>query len=475
MAANAYGIHWFRRDLRITGNPALRESFRRHNGRVVGVFFFDKTFLQRPDFSHNRFGFFLKTLAALRQEFLAWGGDLLVLDTPPAHGFAQLFSLLASAKEPAPKSVSFNRDYEPFALARDEEVSEFIAMQGIEVISSRDHLILEPEELKRPDGGTYQVFTPFAKRWFAAPALMARCLAAPNERRPKEVFTLRWQSLLGSKLPPDQLQGFIDANSKHCRVVLPEAGAKVAAQILADFVPKVTKYSIDRDKPSIQGTSKLAMYLKNGSITTSQIFAKLGISSATMPFLRQLVWREFYYHVLYWHPEVEKEAFHRKYRALAWQNRSDWFEAWKLGQTGFPLIDAGMRQLLQTGEMPNRVRMVVASFLTKDLLVDWRWGEQWFMQNLLDGDLAANNGGWQWAASTGCDPVPYFRVFNPELQSRKFDPDGAYIKRWLPELASLSSKDVHAPPPLVRPKSYPLPIVNHAVQKELAVALFKRD
>jgi deoxyribodipyrimidine photo-lyase len=214
------------------------------------------------------------------------------------------------------------------------------------------------------------------------------------------------------------------------------------------------------------------MFFKNGSLTPAQVIAHLGLETTPLKsdrgptkFLKEIVWREFYYSILWHRPDVEKTAFLPHYADLAWENRKDWFEAWKEGRTGYPIVDAGMRQLKSTGWMHNRVRMIVASFLTKDLLIDWRWGENHFMKELLDGDLAPNNGGWQWAASTGCDPQPYFRIFNPELQSRRFDPDGTYIRAHVPELANLSADEIHLP------RS---PMIDHQAQKAKALALFKR-
>ena len=213
-------------------------------------------------------------------------------------------------------------------------------------------------------------------------------------------------------------------------------------------------------------------------MTTGQILTYLKLEPYTKKttgrdvYFSELIWREFYYHVLYRHPRVESESFNLKYKELTWENNKDYFQAWKNGKTGFPIVDAGMRELKETGWMHNRVRMIVASFLTKDLLVDWRWGENYFMETLLDGDLAPNNGGWQWAASTGCDPQPYFRIFNPWSQSKKFDPDGIYIKKHIPELKDVPSRNLHEPG--IKVANYPQPIVEHKVQRELALAMYKK-
>ena len=249
------------------------------------------------------------------------------------------------------------------------------------------------------------------------------------------------------------------------------AGPAAAHKALDDFKNKLELYPIDRDIPGTNGTSHMSIFLKNGSITTGQIIDKLKLNKATYngndgktKFLKELVWREFYYHILFHRPQVETEPFLENYKKLKFPNSEKFFEAWCSGQTGYPIVDAGMRQLNQTGWMHNRVRMIVASFLTKDLLVDYRLGENYFMKTLLDGDLAPNNGGWQWAASTGCDPQPYFRIFNPTLQSQKFDPTGAYIRKFVPELSRLSEKQIHFPQK---------PIVDHSIQRDKALKMYK--
>jgi deoxyribodipyrimidine photo-lyase len=231
------------------------------------------------------------------------------------------------------------------------------------------------------------------------------------------------------------------------------------------------QYDEARDIPGIPGTSQMSIFLKNGSITVAQIIAACKLTDGK--YLNELIWREFYYHILAHRPDVETSAFHEKYNKLQWQNKESYFNAWQEGKTGYPIVDAGMRQLQETGWMHNRVRMIVASFLTKDLLIDYRWGENHFMKLLLDGDLAPNNGGWQWAASTGCDPQPYFRIFNPVLQSQRYDPDGDYIRRYVPELKDFDSKEIHEPWNSSKKSTYPKRIVIHAEQKEKALQLFK--
>jgi deoxyribodipyrimidine photo-lyase len=486
-----YGVHWFRRDLRLAGNPALRWSCGEHRGRVLGLFCFDAKFLARADFSADRFAFFLATLAALRDELRSVGGDLLVLDEGPLPAFERLFAVLDARRMPRPATISFNRDYEPFARARDAAVTARLADGfGVGVHNERDHLIIEPEELRKDAASNneptyYQVFTPFARRWFELlrtprmrdrleeqrTGLTALERRAGSDEGPRP-FTLTWPALFGGEVPlEDHLANFTEVNARRVRVPIPRAGTAAALARLRAFATGLDDYGTRRDRPAEDGTSRLSIYFKNGSLTTAQAIVALGLDGARFTggtgaskFLRELAWREFYFHVLWHRPDVETRAFLPRMRDLRWQNREDWFEAWKAGRTGYPIVDAGMRQLAATGWMHNRVRMIVASFLTKDLLIDWRWGERYFMERLLDGDLAANNGGWQWAASTGCDPQPYFRVFNPVLQGRKFDPDGDYVRAWVPERRGDGSREIHEPHGA---------IVDHAVQKDRALALYR--
>lgn len=479
MIEKKYGIHWFRRDLRIAGNAALQNNWKKNEGRVLGLFCFDSKFLSREDFSHNRFAFFLKTLKALKMDFKAAGGDLLVLDGDPLKVWSQIIS------SSIPALVTFNRDYEPFARKRDESVLDLLKKKEINVETERDHLILEPQEVLKGDGGYYQVYTPFAKRWlekFTDEDIQSRVDAKKLglsflERPSKEIlFSGSWKEFLNQEMT-DQLEKFIKDNEKNVNIPIPDAGSRVAFEKLKNFSKKMKNYTKERDFPSHEGTSGLSHFFKNGSLTTAQVASYLGLGheglaseSGGSRFLKELIWREFYYSILWHEPRVEKEAFIKKYNEISWKNDRERFKRWCEGTTGFPIVDAGMRQLNSTGWMHNRVRMIVASFLTKDLLIDWRWGEKYFMNKLLDGDLAPNNGGWQWAASTGCDPQPYFRIFNPYLQSEKFDPDGSYIRKFVPELRQVKGKAIHCPEGV---KGYPEPIVDHATQRGLAVGLYK--
>lgn len=481
--SKAFGIHWFRRDLRVQGNRLLAEHLKKRDGRVLGVFSFDSTFLSRPDFSANRFAFFLNTLKALKNELRASGGDLLALDLGPDEAFKRLLKLEGL------KSVSFNRDYEPFARARDERISKLIdGHQGLERLADRDHLLLEPWEVLKGDGTYYSVFTPYCRRWFESfhsEEIQARL--RPATKIKDGDFRLKWKSVLGSPTAvglEDGLDQWIRRNDPNVTVSIPEAGPAAALARLKAFRKHLDEYEDARNLPAQDGTSKLSIYFKNGSLTVPEAIAELNLSgvrfldkTSRAKYLKELVWREFYYQILYHRPDVEQLEFQAKYRGLNWQNDPVHFKAWQDGLTGYPIVDAGMRQLKTEGWMHNRVRMIVASFLTKDLLIDWRWGEKHFMHQLLDGDLAPNNGGWQWAASTGCDPQPYFRIFNPELQSKKFDEAGDYIRKYVPELRQVEAKHIHAPSKLgeaaLKKLKYPMPIVDHSARSKQAVLMYK--
>lgn len=483
--ANQVGIHWFRRDLRIAGNPALQANFKKNSGRVLGLFCFDPIFLSRSDFSSNRFGFFLRTLSELRSEFRGLGGDLLVVDQGPD----QTWNFITSELKNDLSLVTWCRDYEPFAVERDLRVSKILTNNAIKSEIYRDHLLIEPQEIFQPTDPSkgYQVFSPFARKWlevFKTSDVQARLtqqlsgIEYLKRKASQKIFSESWTSICPEIASQECLEKYIIENKKFETIDLPAAGSNSAFVSLQSFKDKVKNYDSDRDFPAISGTSQFSMFLKNGSLTTSQIISFLNLKpydkkaeTGEQKFLNELIWREFYYHILYRNPRVEKEAFIEKFKNIQWENSKSYFDAWKDGVTGFPIVDAGMRELKQTGWMHNRVRMIVASFLTKDLLIDWRWGENYFMKMLLDGDLAPNNGGWQWAASTGCDPQPYFRIFNPWLQSEKFDKSGEYIKKFIPELRHFDAKLFHSPPK-EKLGEYPLPIVDHSIQRNKALALY---
>ncbi|MCX6127386.1 MAG: deoxyribodipyrimidine photo-lyase, partial [Proteobacteria bacterium] len=485
-----WGIHWFRRDLKVSGNVGLQDAYAANDGRVVGLFTFDDAFLARPDFSHDRFHFFLDTLRSLREELRELGSDLLVLNRGPDAGFKFIFDTCDAIGLSRPELVTWNRDYEPFARERDFRIETLLNQWGIPVKTARDHLLIEPHELLNGQGEPYKVYSAFARKWFEllhTPEVQARVLnqhrsidrlnAPAPPRKLNSVFNLTWNQLLGPSVPEDAWSQMEVKNRALTKIPTVSGGFRKGLAIAREFTSKISDYGKYRDIPSVAGTSQLSIFLKNGSLTVPQLIALFGLENCQFKadngrtkYLQELVWREFYYYILWHSPRVEKEAFQVRFKHIKWENNTEYFQAWKDGRTGYPIVDAGMRQLLATGWMHNRVRMIVASFLTKDLLVDWRWGEKWFMERLLDGDLAPNNGGWQWAASTGCDAQPYFRIFNPTTQSERFDPGGIYIKTFVPELKDISLKLIHNPPESLRNKcGYPTPLVNHAKQRLLAL------
>lgn len=511
----SYGIHWFRRDLRLAGNPGLKYNWQKMSGCTLGLFCFDQKFLSRPDFSFNRFQFFLESLKSLKHELQMSGGDLLVLNQPPEEAFKYLIQEFQNLNISKPTLVTWNRDYEPYARQRDQSVITYLANQSVEHQNFRDHLLIEPHELVKngTESEGYQVFSPFARKWcdqlsnhediknrISEKNLGFDYVEKLRANKIDPIFKINWQELFSLKhftknlksdnqtkdllsdkqnrTPKDHLDDFIKENLKSVTIEIPKSGTLAAFDKLNEFKNKIKDYGKNRDFPDLPGTSKLSMFLKNGTLTTAQIIAGLKLKPyspkailGAEKFLSEIIWREFYYHILFRKPEVEHQAFNPKFKDLKWQNNMSWFKAWKEGMTGFPIVDAGMRELKTTGWMHNRVRMIVASFLTKDLLIDWKWGEKYFMETLLDGDLAPNNGGWQWAASTGCDPQPYFRIFNPWSQSEKFDPEAKYIKTYIPELRDCDPKSIHKESAL-RPTSYPRPIVDHSKQRLLALNLY---
>jgi len=488
---NPWGIHWFRRDLRILGNIALQKNAKKTNGCTLGLFCFDSKFLSRSDFSHNRFAFFLQTLLSLKNELKDHGGDLLVIDCLPQEAFPLLLNHCKRHKISPPSLVTWGRDYEPYARSRDAAIEKILSNLKVPFLHLRDHLLFEPHEVLKNDksGDFYKVYSPFNRKWHE---LLLRPIGKERIYSPIRtsdffkknnfIFKIKWSNLNIKEQPPfvDKLETFIKHNSEKTTITIPDAGFLAAYKQLKIFQSKILDYNKKRDFPAILGTSRISIFLKNGSLTVPQIISflhlnhpHLGTQNGGNVFLNELIWREFYYSILYHHPQVENKSFLPQYENLQWENNRSFFSRWKEGTTGFPIVDAGMRQLVQTGWMHNRVRMIVASFLVKDLLIDWKWGEKYFMHQLLDGDLASNNGGWQWVASTGCDPQPYFRIFNPWLQSLKFDAEGTYIKTYVPELRDVPAQALHQAHANRNPSKYPTPMVNHSIQKEKAIRLYK--
>ena len=459
---------WFRRDLRLSDHAALYHALKSAD-EVIPVFVFDRDILDALPGDDRRLPFILACLHELQQALRAHGGELVT-----AHASA-VEALPALAAQWGAEAVFTNRDYEPAAIARDAAVRQRLAAQGVAWFDYKDQVIFECDEVLTQGGKPFSVFTPYKNAW------LKKLTPFYLQSYPVERYLPALARLPEQTLPTLDALGFADAAAQPLKITPGISGAQAA---LADFQRRLTHYQRLRDFPASKGPSYLSPHLRFGALSIRQL-AQLAWAQGdegAQTWLNELIWREFYQQILWHHPRVAEHAFKPEYDALAFDNDPELFAAWCEGRTGYPIVDAAMRQLAQTGYMHNRLRMIVASFLVKDLLIDWRWGEAHFARLLLDFDLAANNGGWQWAASTGCDAQPYFRIFNPVSQSEKFDAEGKFIRRYVPELAALDNKAIHAPwlakrlPEDFRlGRDYPKPIVDHATQRQRALALFGRD
>jgi deoxyribodipyrimidine photo-lyase len=459
------GLMWFRRDLRFADNAALYHAAKRCR-RVFCVFVFDTAILQHLPRQDRRVVFIWDSLLQLDAALKAHGGGLIV-----RHGDAREI-IPALAAELNVNAVFTNHDYEPDAVARDSAVQTTLQQTGHGFFTFKDQVIFERNEVLTGAGKPYSVFTPYKNNW----------LAKVNDFYLKAYPVQTYAHALVQPPPhewPDLAGMGFDAAYK---MLLP-AGEQGAQQLAGEFGQRIDHYHATRDFPAVKGPSYLSVHLRFGTVSIRALARAAwqrvmsgsthadGVRGA-QTWLSELIWRDFYFQVLHHHPHVAASAFKPEYERITWDNDPDVFAAWCEGRTGYPIVDAAMIQLNTTGYMHNRLRMVVASFLTKDLGIDWRWGEHYFAQKLNDFDLAANNGGWQWAASSGCDAQPYFRIFNPVSQSEKFDAQGKFIRRYLPQLAKFDAKQIHAPwlvePMLQRAagcvigSDYPAPVVDHA-------------
>ncbi|MDH3583970.1 MAG: deoxyribodipyrimidine photo-lyase [Phycisphaerae bacterium] len=469
---------WFRSDLRTADNTALYEACRNSSVHAVGVFIVCGKQWQRHDWGPAKVDFVLRSVEALGDALADRGIPLRVLQVPTFKQVPQALGELA--RQEKCESLYFNREYEVNERARDERTTNVFQSDGLAVHTFDDQTILPPDEIRTQAGAFYTVFSPFKKSW------LKRAKSEADDLSPRQRPRRRSGSTPRPDKVPDRVEGF---DPSPMDPDLWPAGEKEAKRRLDRFIDRhAGDYHKDRDLPAVDGTSTLSPYLACGSISARQcLHAAMEANRGRLDggrkgldtWISELIWREFYRHVLVGFPRVSKHLpFKRDTDRLPWSEDRDLFQAWCDGQTGYPIVDAAMRQLNATGWMHNRLRMVSAMFLTKDLLIDWRWGERYFMQHLVDGDLASNNGGWQWSASTGTDAVPYFRIFNPTSQSERFDKDGSFIRQWCPELAELDHKAVHDPsrlPPLVCSSlDYPEPIVDHAKARQRTLAAFKK-
>jgi deoxyribodipyrimidine photo-lyase len=456
-------LFWFRRDLRLTDNTALHAALA-SGAPVIPVFIFDPGILASPYTGEPRMAFLNRALAALDQTLRERGSRLLIRRGRPIEVLRQL------AAETGAQALYFNRDYTTFARHRDKQVEESL---DLAVYSFDDAVLLPPGAVMKTNGAPYTVYSPFMRQWRELP-------------KPPVLSDVPGRLAATSSEDSEQLQVVWDG-------ALPQASEQAAQQRLAAFTAEpIYNYETRRNnltpnpfEDEDQDTSCLSPYLRFGLISPRQAYwaAQQAFERAENKedrrsvdvWINELIWREFYVHIMAHFPHVERGNFRAQYDRLEWREAPDELRAWQDGLTGYPVVDAAMRQLKAVGWLPNRARMIVASFLTKDLLIDWRQGEKHFMRWLIDGDPAANNGGWQWTAGTGTDAQPYFRIFNPVMQSQKFDPNGVYIRRWVPELRNIPDRFIHAPWNMPQPpQDYPPPLVDHHIARERTIAAFRQ-
>lgn len=416
-------IFWFRRDLRLQDNIGLTEALKK-NKNVQPIFIFDNNILSELEKDDARVTFIHECLTSINNELRKSNSSLLTLHGDPIEVWKKLIN------DNQISSVYTNNDYEPYATKRDQQINELLSQHNIKFISLKDQVVFEKDEITKNDGKPYTVYTPYKNKWLQH----FRGFEEPEALNLKNLNISNYKQLTLKDI------GFS------------ESLIKVKPFTLAD----VDEYAENRDFPAKDKTSYLSPHLRFGTINPRQIIRKLRPENNV--FLSEIIWREFFMQILYHFPNVVNQNFKAKYDGIQWRNNKEEFEKWCNGETGYPIVDAGMRQLNKTGYMHNRVRMVVAGFLCKHLLIDWRWGEAYFAKKLLDYDLSANNGNWQWAAGTGCDAAPYFRIFNPIEQLKKFDKKLEYTNTWIENFNSLT---------------YPQPIVDHKLARERALKVYK--
>ena len=470
-------LFWFRKDLRLEDNSGLSEAIRDADSDVVPFYASEPAVLGREDMAGTRVRFVLDSLAAL-DDAIRQRGSRLALD----HGDA-VETVVRAARAAAADAVYWNDEYEPSRIGRDAAVERALRAAGVRVKRFHDRLLVPPGLVVNGDGAPYVTYTPFRHACERVPIGLPQPAPERLAAHPLAEHPLATLERLGFSTGAEHWPGGTRAAHQRLRRFVGGTGAAIGDGLAT--------YAVRRDVLAAPATSRLSADLVFGTLSPRQVAhaaleaaredPRLGASAEKL--VQELRWRDFYAHVLFHFPHVEHRAFRERYAELAWSDDPARLAAWTEGRTGYPVVDAGMRQLRALGWMHNRARMIVASFLTKSLLHDWRHGERHFMRHLVDGDLASNNGGWQWVASTGTDPQPWFRVFNPVLQGRKFDPDAAYVKRWVPELSRVPAAHAHAPweaPPLELAAAgvtlgadYPHPIVDHRTQRDRALRLFQ--
>ena len=472
---------WFRRDLRAFDHAALHHALRQSQA-VHCVFVYDSAILDSLPRRDRRVDFIHASLAELASELRQLGGDLIVLHDDAATAIPRL------AAELKADAVFANHDYEPQAIARDAMVADALTAHARLWFSFKDQVIFEKDEVLTLSGKPYTVYTPYKNAWLKKMRADPSCLA-PYDIEP-HAARLAPPRGKPAALPALEELGFEPSNLAELAI---PTGMSGGARLFEDFLPRVEKYDVARDFPALKGPSYLSLHLRFGTVslrylvrTIIDLMERGGGGGGAPVWLAELIWRDFYAMILVQNPQVEHAAFKPAYDAIAWETGAladEAFAAWCAGRTGYPLVDAAMAQLNQTGYMHNRLRMVTACFLIKDLGIDWRRGEAYFALHLNDFDLASNNGGWQWASSSGCDAQPYFRIFNPITQSEKFDASGRFIRRYLPQLKALADKEIHAPwlvprmlldqKNIVLGRDYPAPIVQHDEARKETLARYE--
>ena len=425
-------IFWFRRDLRLQDNAGLYHALKSGNP-VLPIFIFDRNILDKlEDKKDRRVEFIHGVISEMQSELNKLGSTLLVKYGTPEEIFPALLN------EYDVSAIYTNHDYETYAHVRDNSICEYAMTEGVEFKTYKDQVIFEKNEVLSGAGTPYTVFTPYSRKW------KDKLNEFYLKSYPNEAYFDNFLKTDKIEIPSLESMGFT------------KVGRHFPSKEVRESIVK--NYAEKRDFPGIEGTSRLSVHLRFGTVSIRELARKAKDLSET--WLSELIWRDFYFNILFHFPHIgQGQAFRREYEKIEWRNNEKEFQLWCEGKTGYPIVDAGMRELNTTGFMHNRVRMIVASFMIKHLLIDWRWGEAYFAQKLIDFDLSANNGGWQWAAGSGCDAAPYFRVFNPRLQTEKFDKNLDYIKKWVPELNSLD---------------YPQPIVDHDFARKRVLEVYQK-
>ena len=463
---------WFRADLRTTDNPALGRAYELSEQLqlpIVAVYISSSSQWEQHGMGHARVDFECRSVAALSLSLAALNIPLKLIDIPLYAGIPA--ELLAWCANHAVTHVLVNRQYEWNEVERDRACHRQLRRAGLAIEWFHDQCLVAPDHLKNQSGGFFTVFTPYKKRLFKH--VLDQPIGVLPVLKPTQIH-----SNVDADSVPEQFGAYVP--TPHLHEGWPAGEQAATARLLAFSSEVIADYKEHRDFPSKPATSRLAAYLAVGAISVRQCWLALThagdvqtMRDGVAAWQNELIWRDFYRHVMVGYPRISRnQPFQLKTQHIQWRNDRSEFKAWCEGQTGFPLVDAAMRCLNATGWMHNRLRMVVAMFLVKDLLIDWRWGELYFANQLIDFDLASNNGGWQWSASTGTDAVPYFRIFNPVLQSQKFDPEGDFIRQWIPELRHCTQAQIHQPLPFDAP-NYVRPIVDHKQARGLALAAFK--